>query len=315
MRRSMKETSSWVLGNGERGISFYEKLVSTADGQAEYVDLDCFSRRNLQAREENSFPHSVYLVPEETAYGSLPDLFAAFSQWPSYDLRLARSSAGEFPYFGGTVRKENGLEFICFRFGRMSLAGRVSKRIFDLLSCSLGLLLLSPLLFLSGVLVKCGSAGPVFYSQERIGKGGKAFRIYKFRSMYQGAEKDAGPCLSSKGDSRITSWGRVMRRYRIDELPQLWNVLKGDMSLVGYRPERDFFIVRIQEVSPYYPLLYSVRPGVSSLGITTCGYAENVPQMLVRLEKDMEYLAKVSLRADADVLFRTVKVVLYGVGK
>lgn len=315
MHRSVENNSSWVVGNGMRGVSFYGSLVEEGTGQVEYVSLENIPARNLRTQEEKSYPRSVYLVLEEGSHASLPGVFVLFSQWPSYDLRLARCSAGDYPYFSGKVVRKNGLEFVCLNFRKMNRSELVLKRFFDVSACSMGLLLFSPLLLLCAILVKCGSSGPVFYSQERIGKGGKPFLIHKFRSMFQGAEKEAGPCLSSRGDGRITAWGRVMRRYRIDELPQLWNVLKGDMSLVGYRPERDFFIMRIQECSPYYPLLYSIRPGISSLGITTCGYAENVPQMLVRLEKDMEYLAKVSLRTDADVLVRTVKTVLYGVGK
>ena len=140
-------------------------------------------------------------------------------------------------------------------------------------------------------MVKLSSAGPVFYVQERIGRAGVPFRIYKFRSMVVDAEV-AGPSLSSDHDPRITPWGRFMRKVRLDELPQFWNVLRGDMSLVGPRPERQFFIDQIVRLAPHYRHLHRVRPGITSLGLVKYGYAETVPQMVERLKFDILYIEK-----------------------
>lgn len=142
---------------------------------------------------------------------------------------------------------------------------------------------------------------------------GKPFVIYKFRTMYTNAEED-GPLLSSVNDSRITPYGRLMRRYRLDELPQLWNVLKGEMSLVGPRPERKCYIDRIVEKAPIYNLLHTVRPGITSLGMVKFGYASDVDQMIKRLEYDILYCEKMSLVLDVTILIYTVKTVYTGKG-
>ncbi len=164
------------------------------------------------------------------------------------------------------------------------------------------------------VMVRLSSPGPVFYRQVRIGKNGRPFRIIKFRSMYLDAER-LGPALSSDADPRITPWGRFMRRVRLDELPQFWNVLRGDMSLVGPRPERQFFIDQIVLVAPHYRHLHRVRPGLTSLGQVKYGYAETVPQMLERLKYDVLYIENMSLAMDFRVMLYTLKIILEGRGK
>jgi lipopolysaccharide/colanic/teichoic acid biosynthesis glycosyltransferase len=161
--------------------------------------------------------------------------------------------------------------------------------------------------------VKRDSEGPIFFKQERIGYLGKPFTIYKFRTMYTDAEQN-GPLSASDDDSRITSFGRIMRKYRLDELPQFWNVLKGDMSLVGPRPERKFFINEIVKIAPYYYLLHNVRPGITSLGMVKYGYAGSVDQMIERLEYDMLYYENMSLTLDLTILIYTIKTVITGKG-
>ena len=258
----------------------------------------------------------VYVVPQDEHYPLLPSFFPVLCLSPEVNIHVAESedASFRFPYFRGERVKRGGIVFLEFPYRAMGVFPSLLKRFFDIVFCSCLLLLLLPVLLVSAVLVKCSSKGPVFYSQTRIGFRRKTFEIYKFRSMREGAEQN-GPLLSKKGDPRITEWGEIMRKYRIDELPQLWNVLKGDMALVGYRPEREFFIHEIVKVSPYYTLLYALKPGITSLGITTFGYAENVEQMLVRLEEDMAYWRCLSLKEDLRVCGKTVKVVLYGIGK
>ena len=177
----------------------------------------------------------------------------------------------------------------------------------------MALLLLSPLFVYIAWRVKRDSEGPVLFKQERIGYLGRPFMIYKFRTMRLDAEK-AGPLLSKVDDERITPFGHILRKYRLDELPQFWNVLKGDMSLVGPRPERKYFIDQIVRRVPYYYLLHNVRPGITSLGMVKYGYAGNVDQMIERLEYDMLYYENMSLAMDLKILIYTVITVVTGKG-
>lgn len=188
------------------------------------------------------------------------------------------------------------------------------KRIGDILTSLLALIILSPLFIIIAIIIKLTSKGPVFYSQERIGRYGKPFNILKFRSMYVDAEKN-GPALSSKTDNRVTPFGRILRKYRLDELPNFINVLKGDMSLVGPRPERQFFIDQIIQKAPHYSHLQKVRPGITSWGQVKYGYAENVEQMIERLKYDIIYIENMSLVVDLKILIYTIQTVLKGRGK
>ncbi len=188
------------------------------------------------------------------------------------------------------------------------------KRAFDITFSILAIVLLFFPMMIIAILVKFTSPGPVFFRQERIGLQGKPFRIIKFRSMVANAETD-GPQLSSTTDPRITSIGRFLRRTRMDELPQFWNVLKGEMSLVGPRPERQHFIDEITKVAPHYRHLHKVRPGITSWGQVKFGYAENVEQMLRRLKYDILYIENMSLAVDLKILAYTALIVLRGDGK
>jgi len=189
-----------------------------------------------------------------------------------------------------------------------------TKRVFDIFASLIAIIVLSPIYLFVGLGVKLSSKGPIFYLQERIGKNGKPFKIIKFRSMYIDAEKH-GPALSSDNDSRITSWGKFLRKTRLDEIPQFLNVLIGNMSIVGPRPERKYYIDRIVPHAPYYLNLLKVKPGITSLGEVKYGYAENVEEMIDRMKYDITYLQNISLYLDFKILILTVRTVLQANGK
>jgi exopolysaccharide biosynthesis polyprenyl glycosylphosphotransferase len=188
------------------------------------------------------------------------------------------------------------------------------KRLIDVTASSVAIIILAPIYLILAISIKSTSSGPVIYRQERIGKFGKPFIIYKFRSMIAESEKN-GPALSSKADGRITPLGRFIRKTHLDEIPQFFNVIKGDMSLVGPRPERKFYIDQIVKKAPHYTHLHKLRPGITSWGQVKYGYASNVDEMLERLPYDMIYLKNISLYVDFKILIYTTINVFHGKGK
>ncbi len=221
-----------------------------------------------------------------------------------------------------TVAFASGREFnvlgeplVCISSPNISASTANIKRTIDVCASALALILLTPLFAVLAVAVKLDSPGPVFFRQTRLGLGGKPFSIIKFRSMINNAEPDGRARVTVDNDPRITRVGRLLRKYRLDELPQFWNVLRGEMSLVGPRPERREFADRIAERVPLYPMLYQVRPGITSWGMVRYGYASSLEQMIERLRYDLIYLESISLSTDLKILLHTVNTVVSGRGK
>ena len=195
-----------------------------------------------------------------------------------------------------------------------SLLQTVLKRAADIILSLCLLILLMPLLLLTALLIKLDSAGSVFFTQERVGGKRKIFKIYKFRSMTSDAEAKSGPVWAQTNDDRVTRIGRFIRPSRIDELPQLWNVLKGEMSIVGPRPERDFFVKQLTELIPYYIERFTVKPGITGWAQVNYPYGASVEDAVAKLNYDLFYIKNSSWIIDLMILMRTVKIVLSGKG-
>ncbi len=191
-----------------------------------------------------------------------------------------------------------------------SRISKATKRLVGLLLSTLMLLLLSPLMLLTAVAIKLNSRGPVFFSQERVGELGNIFTLYKFRSMRADAEEKSGPVWATEDDPRITGVGKIIRKLRIDELPQLWNVFKGDMSFVGPRPERQFFVEKLKKIVPFYNERFSVKPGVTGWAQIKYPYGASEEDALEKLKYDLYYIKNMSIVLDLIVIFHTVKTVL-----
>jgi sugar transferase (PEP-CTERM system associated) len=197
---------------------------------------------------------------------------------------------------------------------RITLLLRTAKRLIDVVASLVGLILFLPFFPLVAILIRTDSPGPVFFSQERVGEGEKPFIIHKFRTMRRDAEKGTGAVWAKENDPRVTRLGRLLRKCRIDEIPQLINVLVGDMSLVGPRPERPEFVQRLKEIIPYYSERHSVKPGLTGWAQVCYPYGASEEDALEKLRYDLYYTKNISLSLDIRTIFKTVKVVLFGQG-
>jgi lipopolysaccharide/colanic/teichoic acid biosynthesis glycosyltransferase len=194
----------------------------------------------------------------------------------------------------------------------LSKGAAIAKRAFDIIGALIALILFSLVFLIIIIAIKSEDHGPAIFKQKRIGYKGKIFTLYKFRSMIVSAEKEGQPQLYQKGDSRLTKVGRLIRDHHLDELPQLWNVLRGDMSFVGYRPERKYFVDKIMAINPDYALLYQTRPGLFSLATLYNGYTDTMEKMLERLRMDLNYLYNRTFWLDIKIIWLTAMSIITG---
>ena len=193
---------------------------------------------------------------------------------------------------------------------RKSRLIRLRKRAGDLVLAGLGLLVSLPLTLLTAVAIKLDSKGPIIYKQERCGQDGRTYKLCKFRSMVDNAELECGPMWALDDDCRVTTVGKILRKFRLDEIPQMWNVLKGDMSFIGPRPERPEFIEELQKIVPYYSQRHTVKPGITGWAQVSYGYGASVEDALEKLKYDLFYIKNMSAFMDYMIILKTIKIVL-----
>lgn len=308
-----------VIGNRELG----DRLISSFNNHPEYgyhiveyfsdSKAGLFSDSTVDKIIAEKDIHEIYICYKTRKQTDA--ILKLISRYRDHSVKI--NVITDFIVDNELTRLQKFRDFLVFRILHTPIEDfkiRCLKRGFDV-SFSLFVMVAGlPVFILLVIATKFSSTGPVFYRQQRMGRNGQEFHIYKFRSMYVGAENGM-PLLSSDNDPRITPWGRILRKTRLDELPQFYNVLKGEMSVVGPRPERQYFIEKIVEKAPEYRKLLSVKPGLTSIGQVYYGYAENVDQMVQRMRYDLLYLRKSHLRTDVGIIAKTVQVMVQGKGK
>ncbi len=317
-----------IIGGSDKAVSIYNEIVNLPKGIGNhfvgFINLNGVDRlledkipylghaENLESILREHKIEEVIIALETTNHDRLRSII---SRIEGRDVKI-KISPDMYDILSGSVKMNNLFGALLFEVNsdEMPVGQKIMKRIIDIVVSIISIIVLIPLYIVLGIIVKMTSTGPVLFKQDRIGLHGSTFKIIKFRTMYVDAEK-AGPQLSSSNDPRITKIGRYMRKLRLDEFPQFFNVLKGEMSLVGPRPERQFFIDQIVKIEPQYLHLTKVRPGITSWGQVKYGYAENVEQMLDRMKYDLLYLKNRTLALDFKIMLYTILIVIKAKGK
>lgn len=298
-----------ILGNIFKGFVYSQK--ETGNGMSHYLP----QLGNLAQLEEiiDKYKIEEVIVAVDSSERSLLESILTRL---SYKAVVVKVLPNLYDIISGSVKTNNVYDAILVHIEPTLMPDWqvVCKRVIDITASAIAMLILLPVYVFAAIKVKLSSAGPIFYKQERIGLYGKPFFIIKFRSMCLAAEND-GPALSRKNDPRITNWGRIMRKWRIDEIPQFYNILIGDMSLVGPRPERKHYIDIICATHPHYRYLHKVKPGLTSWGMVKYGYAQNVEEMIKRMEYDLLYIENCNLALDIKIMLYTIIVIVEGRGK
>ncbi|MBR1474137.1 MAG: sugar transferase [Muribaculaceae bacterium] len=316
-----------IIGRGGAGVAFGNKLNAMprslgyniigyvsipGENDVKEMNLPCYSLSDIKRACHEHHIEELIVVPTRKD----PDLVLhTINQLFELNLPI-KVTPDRFNVLLSKTRISDmvGDPLIDISGSNMSEGSKNIKRVIDIVLSVIVLVVLSPLLLAVAVAIKLDSPGPVFYLQERIGFHNVPFNIIKFRSMRQDAEQENRPQLTTDDDPRVTRIGRLMRKYRIDELPQFWNVVRGEMSIVGPRPERQYYIDQITARVPSYALLHQVRPGITSMGMVKYGYAQNVDQMVERLSYDLLYLENMSLLNDFKIMVYTIKTIITGKG-
>ncbi|NOQ23749.1 MAG: exopolysaccharide biosynthesis polyprenyl glycosylphosphotransferase [Bacteroidales bacterium] len=315
-----------IIGGNKKALEIYQKIENQAQsvgnkfiGFLSIVEKETFLLEtklkrlgNIQDIKEIIDTHKIEEVIIALESTEHKDIERIINYLEDKDI-VIKVIASMYDILTGKVKMSHiySTPLIQISHNLMPIWQQQTKHLIDLSISLLALIIFSPLILFLAIGIKLNSKGPAFYTHERIGQFGKPFTLIKFRSMYTDAEKN-GPALSSKYDNRITPFGKFMRKSKLDELPNFLNVLKGDMSLVGPRPERKYFIDQIVEKAPHYLHLQKVKPGITSWGQVKYGYAENVNQMTERLKYDILYIENMSVYVDFKIMIYTIIIILKG---